>query len=766
MALSYTATGYYTKSNDNAIPGLNTATFTVFCRWYNVDPGGNSWNSGTLFQACNENTYQKGVWRTALNFSASRKGGFAFIHYFSTTNYDARTNRDYDNDVWHSTAVSFNSGSPSTSAIIYSDGAADTWQSEVTGSGTAATEDGSSASADTFVTAQTLGGTPTGGPGNAAGTATYLADLAVWNYQLNTAVLAALTKGKLSPYRLKTGLVCYYPGFSNTDAKERITRSAITNSAVSNVAHPPVQHSNLRSKVFFSGRLYVVAGIPAPVDDLQMASAWDDPVAKVKRIAPVDDLQMPSTVDDPVAYVSRIATVDDVQMASSVDTVDAYVSSPASVDDVQSASAWDTVSAYVSSPAQVDDLQMASAWDTVGAVVVFPVAIDDVQMASSVDTVIATVSRIGNVTDVQIPSSVDGVSVTASRIASVDDLQMPSAWDTVDATIQGAIPAPIDDVQIPSAWDDVSVSAIRIASVDDTASASTWDTVTAYASRIAAVDDLSMQSAWDTVIAYVGVPGAVDDVGMTSSWDTVGSTIGRYGVVDDVQMLSNWDTVDVITGEPVNDVQMSSTWDTVETTASRISAVDDVQIPSYWDTVGIIDLGALLANPAIQRIIEAIQTELQTAIDSGNLDYMQGENFAILVLGEKPDNDKTRNYKHYQVVVYPDEDAPFREESRLGGNVFREFNIGFTVFRKAPKKSEKRIFSDINDPITGKGVYELLNDVMTELRNNTFNDICERRSANQFPSGPSPSRVGETLSARIDFVFACETLTPLTSEIL
>lgn len=169
-----------------------------------------------------------------------------------------------------------------------------------------------------------------------------------------------------------------------------------------------------------------------------------------------------------------------------------------------------------------------------------------------------------------------------------------------------------------------------------------------------------------------------------------------------------------------------------------------------------------MATPSIQTIINAIKTEIMSRVTpAGTLSCMVGEPNAVAIFDERPEDDKLRNYKHYQVAIYPD-DTPIREESRLGGNVFREFRVGMSVFRKAAKSAQNRIFSDANDSIRGVGVYEFFNLVQDALRNNTFGGVCERRSARQFED-PSVSRVSETLSERVDFVFLCETLTPITS---
>lgn len=171
-----------------------------------------------------------------------------------------------------------------------------------------------------------------------------------------------------------------------------------------------------------------------------------------------------------------------------------------------------------------------------------------------------------------------------------------------------------------------------------------------------------------------------------------------------------------------------------------------------------------MANPLIQTVIEAIETQLDTAVTSGTLSFMNGEPDPVEVFDKRPENDSVRNYKRYKIMLYPDPDEAFREVPKIGGNVDRFYNIGITVFRKVPRKRKWLIFSDSDAIVGGAGVYEVVNLVMALLRNSTLGGIVNVNVASQF-STPVMEDTDDPMFSRIDFSYMCESLQSISSGI-
>jgi hypothetical protein len=170
-----------------------------------------------------------------------------------------------------------------------------------------------------------------------------------------------------------------------------------------------------------------------------------------------------------------------------------------------------------------------------------------------------------------------------------------------------------------------------------------------------------------------------------------------------------------------------------------------------------------MATPSIQTIMVAIEAELDGRIVSaGTLEFLVGENTPTVISDSAPTPDRFKNYKNYQIVLFPDPAEPFREENRLGENVWREYNIGFVLYQKSTTNRRTSIFSDSNNTTRGVGIYEFANLIMDALRNNTFGGVCERRSGEQF-STPVLSQVDDQSLEQITFTFRCETLSQITS---
>ena len=170
-----------------------------------------------------------------------------------------------------------------------------------------------------------------------------------------------------------------------------------------------------------------------------------------------------------------------------------------------------------------------------------------------------------------------------------------------------------------------------------------------------------------------------------------------------------------------------------------------------------------MATPSVQTIIEAIESELDSRIVSGGtLSFLVGENDPTVITDSPPNPERFKNYKNYQIVIFPDPNEPFREENRLGENVWRQYSVGFVLYQKSTSSRRVSIFSNSNNSTRGVGMYEFANLVMDALRNNTFGGVCERRSAEQFDT-PVLAQVEDQSAEQIEFTFRCETLSQITS---
>lgn len=160
----------------------------------------------------------------------------------------------------------------------------------------------------------------------------------------------------------------------------------------------------------------------------------------------------------------------------------------------------------------------------------------------------------------------------------------------------------------------------------------------------------------------------------------------------------------------------------------------------------------------LQLIMEKISLKLQDQITpSGTLSFLNSEQDPVVVTNEKPEDSKFKNYKRYQIVIYPPGVAPYDETQKLGNMVSRDYSIGLTLYRKAQKGRRMLIFSNPNDLDAGVGLLEFCNLVMDILRYNTLDGTVLRRSRNMI-SAPAFVSTGEQGVETADLEFYCEVL--------
>ena len=242
MALLFNATTDGVATADDAVAGVDVDAFTIFFRIYNVASGGNTWTGAHCFVLGNADAWQADVFRVNAHTVSSITYAIQFNHWFATTQADHITAFDLPNDQWNNIAVSYDRSDPATSPIIYVNGVADAWVTDVNGVGAPETIAGAAAAPDTFFT---YSGSGAGnGPGALSATDTYVGDWAFWDRQLAVEMMAGLTSlgwGPGSPV-FRRGRQFFYPGFATGDVLERDQGLVITHTSTGTVAHPPGAH--------------------------------------------------------------------------------------------------------------------------------------------------------------------------------------------------------------------------------------------------------------------------------------------------------------------------------------------------------------------------------------------------------------------------------------------------------------------------------------------------------------------------------------------
>lgn len=165
-----------------------------------------------------------------------------------------------------------------------------------------------------------------------------------------------------------------------------------------------------------------------------------------------------------------------------------------------------------------------------------------------------------------------------------------------------------------------------------------------------------------------------------------------------------------------------------------------------------------MADSKLQSIMERISVEIQDEISpSGKLSFLNTEQEPVVITNERPSSSKFKNYRRYQIAIYPAGVSPFLEEQRIGNNVSRSFSIGLSLYRKAQKRRKLLIFSDSNDSDSGVGLLEFSNTIMDMLRFTTLNGTVNRRSRGLI-SPPAIVSTDEPGVEVADVEFFCEVL--------
>ncbi len=170
-----------------------------------------------------------------------------------------------------------------------------------------------------------------------------------------------------------------------------------------------------------------------------------------------------------------------------------------------------------------------------------------------------------------------------------------------------------------------------------------------------------------------------------------------------------------------------------------------------------------MSDSRLQQIIEKVAEEIEDEITAaGSLSFLLNEDSPVAITNIRPPDSRFKNYKRYQIVLYPSLGNPIGEVAKLGSNVSRTFSVGIVLYRKAQKKRKLLIFSDSNDIDSGVGVLEFGNAVMDILRYTNLDGTVNRRGV-RLLSDPALSDAEESGVATFDFEMYCEVLTAETA---